>query len=417
MKVLLSAFGFSPYRGSECAVGWNVACELAKLHDVTVITGDVRDSEFADEYERYVIENGAVPRLNVVYIKPTRLIKLIERLHECPGLWSLYYLAYRQWQRLAFDMAKKLHAARPFDVVHHVTMIGYREPGYMWKLGIPFFWGPIGGSVNEPIVYSSIYSKSARVKAVMRFVINGFQKRFLLRPRIAAKTARKIWAVSPADEETIVKIWKCKCEQMIETAATPSVDSKVHMWDGKGTFRIVWSGTHTYGKALPILIKALGRLAVGDRCRYRVRVDVLGKGSETEKWKTMAKECGVDDSFNWIGYVPRNNALKIMNEAHCLVFTSVKEGTPHVVLESLSLGLPVLCHDACGMGVVVNEKCGIKIPMVSPKDSIEGFTAAIKLLIGVPGRIEELSKGAIERAAQLRWESKARKISDAYESK
>jgi len=24
-------------------------------------------------------------------------------------------------------------------------MVGFREPGYLWQLNIPFVWGPIGG--------------------------------------------------------------------------------------------------------------------------------------------------------------------------------------------------------------------------------------------------------------------------------
>jgi len=420
-RVLLSAFGFSPYRGSECAVGWNIACELAKLHDVTVITGDVKEiKEYAEEYDKYVSENGTVDGLSVIYLRPTWLIKFIERLHDKPGLWSLYYLAYNLWQRQAYKLAKKLHCEQPFDVVHHLNMIGFREPGYMWKLDAPFFWGPVGGSVNEPLSFSAIYSKTGAFKALIRSVINEAQKRLLLRPQKAARVAKQIWAVSPADVETINKVWKCDCEQMVESAVTLVAEAKVHFWDGVGSFRIVWSGTHTYGKAMPILIHAVAMIKHSSNLNSKTQtiyVDVLGKGEETLKWKDLAEKCGVAECFNWIGYVPRQEALKIMNKAHCLVFTSVKEGTPHVVMEALSLGLPVLCHDACGMEVVVNEKCGIKIPMVSPKDSIEGFAAAIKLLIGGTGRVEELSKGAIERAAQLTWESKARKFSEAYESK
>ena len=109
MRVLLSAYGFSPYRGSECAVGWNIARELAKWHDVTVITGDVKDSGFETEYQRYVQEKGTVEGLTVVYLRPTRLIAFIDRLHELPGLWGLYYLAYNLWQRMAFRKAKELH--------------------------------------------------------------------------------------------------------------------------------------------------------------------------------------------------------------------------------------------------------------------------------------------------------------------
>jgi hypothetical protein len=27
-----------------------------------------------------------------------------------------------------------------------LNMIGYREPGYLWKLNVPFVWGPMGGT-------------------------------------------------------------------------------------------------------------------------------------------------------------------------------------------------------------------------------------------------------------------------------
>ena len=414
MRVLLSAFGFSPYRGSECAVGWNIAKELAKAHDVTVITGDVKDNGFESEYDSYVRNNGPIKGLTVVFLKPTHLICLIERLHDMPGLWALYYLAYNLWQRMAYKKAKALHRQQPFDVVHHLTMIGYREPGYMWKLGIPFFWGPVGGSVNEPLRFSSIYSSAGRIKSLIRYVVNGIQKHILLRPRIAAKHAHRIWAVTPADVHTITKIWGMPCEQMIETAATPIPNAKVHSWDGSSPLRIVWSGTHTYGKAMPILINALAQIKVKLPREVVIHVDVLGKGEETLKWKQLAKHLGVEDSFTWIGYVPRLTALEIMGKAHLLAFTSVKEGTPHVVLEALSLGLPVICHDACGMRYVVEEKCGFKIQMRNPDESIIGFAKAIESIINAPHLIAEKSSAALARAKELSWERKAKVFSDTY---
>lgn len=415
MRILLSAYGFSPFRGSEGAVGWNIAKELAKYHDVTVITGEVKDRGYENEYPDYVKEHGPVERLTVVYLRPTRVIQFIEKLHDLPGLWALYYLAYNLWQRMAFRKAKELHRQRPFDAVHHLTMIGYREPGYMWKLGIPFFWGPVGGSVNEPLAYSGIYSISGRIKAIIRYAINGIQKRVLLRPRIAARRATKIWAVTSADADTVTRIWGAHCEQMVETAATVISDAKIRSWDGVSPLRIVWSGTHTYGKALPILIYAL--VALGKKARLaaqRISIDVLGQGEETEKWKHLAENVGVGGFFNWIGYVPRCEALNIMDKAHMLVFTSVKEGTPHVVFEALSLGLPVVCHDACGMGYVVDERCGFKVQMTGVSASIDGFASAIERVTDNPELVEKFSGGALQRAKELTWAAKAKVFADAY---
>ena len=83
-----------------------------------------------------------------------------------------------------------------------------------------------------------------------------------------------------------------------------------------------------------------------------------------------------------------------MRDADVFVFTSLQEGTSTVVMEALALGLPVICHDACGMGVAVNERCGIKVPMISPGLSQGGFAAAIRS----PGR-SRAGAGVVGRGA------------------
>jgi glycosyltransferase involved in cell wall biosynthesis len=103
-----------------------------------------------------------------------------------------------------------------------------------------------------------------------------------------------------------------------------------------------------------------------------------------------------------------------MKSAHILALPSLKEGTPHVVLEALSLGLPVICHDACGMGIAVTDACGIKIPLHDPETSINGFKDAIRDLFEHPEKVEELSRGALKRAEELSWDKKVDAIARAY---
>jgi Glycosyltransferase len=85
------------------------------------------------------------------------------------------------------------------------------------------------------------------------------------------------------------------------------------------------------------------------------------------------------------------------------------------VLEALSLGLPVICHDACGMGIAVTKKCGIKIPLCDPQTSIEGFSQAIRRIFDDKALVESLSRGALERAAELSWDKKVEEIVAGYE--
>lgn len=411
-KILISAYAFSPYRGSECAVGWNIVTRLAKYHDVTVLCGDVSSQlQTKSDLDKYFSETASIDNLCIEYVEPNRLICMIERLHHVPGLWCFYYLAYNLWQRQAFKIAKQLHATRPFDMAHHLNMIGYREPGYLWKLPIPFIWGPVGGGPNESLAFLSLFSWTGRIKVFLRTLLNELQKRIASRSKKAAKRALKVWAVTSADMEMIRDIWGVPVEQMIETGATVQNDCYSHVWCGTAPLRIVWSGIHTSRKALPILLHAIARFSK----HTRVHVDILGIGNGTKAWQLLAEHLRISECLTWHGQLAHQDALALMKSSHLLAFTSIKEGTPHVVLEALSLGLPVICHDAHGMGIAVTDSCGIKIPLHDPKTSIECFSNAIRMLIKKPGLIKKLSKGALDRAKELSWDSKVEHIVQGYE--
>ena len=103
-----------------------------------------------------------------------------------------------------------------------------------------------------------------------------------------------------------------------------------------------------------------------------------------------------------------------MKDADVFVLTSLQEAATHVVMEALASGLPVICHDACGMGVAINGSCGIKVPLVDAPTSIAGFADALDALIAEPSRLAELSAGAMTRAEELSWENKAIEIAEAY---
>ncbi len=71
---------------------------------------------------------------------------------------TLYYTGYAAWQRAAYRAALDLHRDRPFDLAHQLNITGYREPGYLWKLPIPFVWGPVGGAADIPPGFFPIMS-------------------------------------------------------------------------------------------------------------------------------------------------------------------------------------------------------------------------------------------------------------------
>ena len=182
-------------------------------------------------------------------------------------------------------------------------------------------------------------------------------------------------------------------------------------YEGCRPLRICWSGMHIGSKALPILLHAL------DRCQspLRVELSVLGEGPSTEGWKRVAGSLTNRLSVRWPGRLDHNSALSEMNRADVFAFPSLQEATSTVVMEALAMGLPVLCHDACGMGKAVTSECGIKIPLVDPETSIRGFSAALDHLMRNPKEVFRLSQGALRRARELTWDAKVERMLNVYE--
>ena len=107
MKILISAYTCEPGRGSEPEVGWHWAREIARHHEVWVITRS---------NNRDVIESGLVrspdPSMNLVYVDLPRWAQFWKRGQR--GVRH-YYL----WQFIALRRAQVVHKTVRFDLVHH----------------------------------------------------------------------------------------------------------------------------------------------------------------------------------------------------------------------------------------------------------------------------------------------------------
>ncbi len=411
-RVLIGAYAVSPARGSEPGVGWQICCRLAKFHDVTVLCSpgvpgpDANCSR--DEIAQHISRHGPIDGLTLKFIEPPLLSWLFQR-ETTLCRRTLYYTGAAAWQRAAYSVAADLHRDQPFDLVHHLNITGYREPGYLWKLNAPFIWGPIGGASDLPRRYFDLLSRKERLFYGIRNWTNGWQKS-LPRCRSAAAKADHIWAISDADAEMVRKQWGHPVEQMLETGTVTREQGCVRDYDAHRPLRIIWSGKHIGRKALPILLHAVAGL----KDRNAVQVGVIGDGPETKHWKSLAQSLGLT-SIRWTGHVSQEQSLDEMSRADLLAFPSVLEGTPHVVLEALSLGLPIICHNACGMGIAVTDDCGIRVPLRDSAGSIAGFGAAISRLAASPAELARLSAGALRRAEELSWDGKVDQMLQVYD--
>lgn len=420
LRILVIAHELSPTQGSECSVGWNIVTNLSKFHDLTVLyaeTNQFNTSNYKIAVEQYERENERQNGLNFISIPQPRytrflvsLNRLISPKKSAIGFAPLFYKGYRAWQKKAYIQACALSKAKSFDIVHQLTAISFREPGLLWKFDSPFVWGPCSGLVKIPTTFYNELTKKEIAFELLRSLANFMQSHCSYRINEARKKASMIYTVTLDDFIYFNTRASGKVKQMLDVGSfsesieiLPRVKRNSHL-------KLLWIGRVVYTKALDILLYAMNDIL---NVSQVIELTIIGDGPLLLNYKSLAQKLNLNN-INWLGTLSHEDVFNHIKDADVLVHTSIKEATSAVILESLTYGLPVICHEAFGMSYAINNSCGIKIPLQSKEDSIKGFKKAINDILKDDSLLNNLSIGAIQRSKELSWTSMAEVIANDY---
>ncbi|MDR8389779.1 GT4 family glycosyltransferase PelF [Aliifodinibius sp. S!AR15-10] len=95
----------------------------------------------------------------------------------------------------------------------------------------------------------------------------------------------------------------------------------------------------------------------------------------TQKCKKLVKELNLEHHFYIKGF--HDNPTEVYNKGDISILTSISEGAPYTVLESMSCGCPVVATDVGGVREVL-ERCGIICRSGAVEELAEGVTKLLK---------------------------------------
>lgn len=402
-RILQLSYACSPVRGSEAGVGWQRAVHSARHCDTWVIC---EEHEFAGEVREYLNCHGEIPGLTFVFVPISRREWAWGQVHD-----ALWYRALRRWHRAAYRAAVQLHEEFRFDLAHQVTFCGYREPGYLWKLDIPFVWGPIGGTQNYPWRFLPYAGWRGALGESVRSIANNLQLRFSRRVRGAARKASVVLAANTANRDRFSRAHGITMPLMPDVGIHALLESP-RKERSPGPLRLLWSGLLSHRKALHLLIHALARLPR----EVPVELRVLGDGPLRSRWQRLADRLAVSSCMAWLGWLPHREAVEHYAWADAFVFSSLRDTTGTVVVEALGAGLPVICLDHQGVRDIVTDACGIKIPVTSFRKVVEDLSLAILRFVRNPEECERMGRAAVDRARQFLWSRQESHLLDVYGS-
>lgn len=402
LRVLVSAYACEPGKGSEPGIGWNLVREIARRHDVWVITRANNRTSIEAELSR-----EPLPSLHPVYFDLPRWSRWWKR--GGGGTQVYYYL----WQLAIAALVRRLHREHRFDLAQHVTFGRYWAPSMLFRLPIPFVWGPLGGAEGAPSFLWPDCGRRGQAEEAIRSaarwlgerdpLVRGSARHAAVGLAVTDETARRL-AVLGVREVVPFSAMGLRRRDMSELLELPEPSGDTIRFVSVGRM-LPWKGYHA------------GLRAFAAAGLPGAEYWLVGEGPALRRLRRLALELGIADRVRFCGALPRPEALAVLGRCHALVHPSLHDSGGWVCLEAMTAGRPVICLALGGPAEMVTADAGIRIRTDDAGQVHRDLTRALVTLAGDPGLRRRMGAAGRRRALDhYVWETKGERLAALYDS-
>lgn len=370
MKILVSAIACTPVGGSEGAVGWDAVQIILKTHEVHLLTC----ASLKNDWDHAESENLISDRLKVRFIgknKPWHHNRLIARFQS--------WWRYLRFNRQVLNEALRWHQEDPVDLIHQITYATWRVPSPLWKIPLPFVWGPIGGTAKIPTRFLTILSPSALLLECIRSI----QTSFACRSSSFQKCMTHADVVIAANEETeeFLKPYRGLKPLMrlpiayLSSAKVKRLRSQLESDSlPRGKIRIFAGGNIEGRKGVSLAIRAL---AIVRDAGVDFHYLVAGGGPEIENLRRLASSLGLTDRIEFHPGFKGDEFVRVLQESEIYLLPSFRETTPVTLQEAILAGCYPIVADASAAGEMTRMVGGCAVKADSPSEMVQGLAKAL----------------------------------------
>jgi L-malate glycosyltransferase len=344
MKILLVNYEYPPLGGGGGIAMKEIAEELARRHEVHVLTSGAGGLDAVEKHARVDL---TIHRAHVLGRSDRATASLRSMAAFLP---SGIRLGHRLMRDIRFDVVNTW-----FAIPSGITGGAIARRG-----GVPHVLTIIGGDIYDPSKWYSPHRFAPSGQAV-RWALRHADRVVAISTDIAGR-ARDYFGFRAPIEVIPLGI--------AEPAFSPASREALGMSPHRKY--IVAVGRLVRRKDYPKLIAAFKALGRDD-----VSLMILGDGPERGNLRRLAEQLGVADRVELKGFVPEEQKYQILANSDVFALVSLHEGFGVVYLEAMYCGLPVVAADQGGqVDLLKDGETGYLVP-VGDVDRLRGSLQAL----------------------------------------
>lgn len=312
--------------------------------------------EFENKIKIWLSNNpsSAMHKVNWIFVYRYRY-RLLEAINYDLGNYTSLCI----WHIKIYLKALKRHKVIKYDIVHHLNMIGFREPGFLWLLrSCRYVHGPVGGGGIISGSSRKLLPKQSQNYYLWYNTINRISKSIGVRFALAKMYAGENILYANSENFEFFKAKKgsiyIPADISIQPKLTRSAEEK----------RAVWIGNFEDRKLLSLFIDIFRNWR---EARDFDSIEVFGEYSGKNSYlqldlyeiESSFQAYGINLYFR--GKIDNEQLLERLQKVQVHIFTSIREGTPISIAESASMGVKVVCFGHSGMKDMLDSKYFVNV--------------------------------------------------------
>lgn len=403
-NILLSSYSVNPYHGSEDGIGWNWTLQAAKHFNkpgdrVHLYTKTVNEEDTRRGIEELGLDNVELKIVDTPY--------WLNWYREHNSIF--HHLYYIMWQWVAYYNAKK--SMIDFDVIHHVTMVDFRIPGFMWKMKDAYkIFGPVGGGQSTPEALKG-YEKSKAVEKFRESV--NVACSYLPIYKKAIRSFNSVFAINKETEGYMSKALGKECKRLVELSLADEFKKlKIEKYYSNKNVKLLYLGRLIEKKGLMLLLDVIKAMPQ----ELDFTLEIYGGGPLEEQIKSFISSNSLGGRVRLCGEVEHTRVGEIYRNADIFVMPSLRETSGNVLVEAMAHKLPVAALDMSVCSDFKEYGCGEFVNVNQSKESIiNEFAEKLNYLINNPDERKRLGENGYAFVnKELSWEKKFETVYKAY---
>ncbi|GGF01610.1 glycosyltransferase family 4 protein [Hymenobacter cavernae] len=400
MNILTSAYACDPTRGGEEGFGFSWAWNTAQQgHTVRCLTRPVGRANIEAHLANQE-PNGAAGRLQFEYVAVPKWVDFLAR-------WQFgIYLHYMVWQYLAWRTARRLEQSTPFDLVHHATYGSLQMTSWLWRLGKPMIFGPVGGGQHAPKAFQA-YLPNWYKTEIPRTFISWLLVTFDPNVRQNLRHASMVLTTNQETAALARKLGARRVELFLDSGLPDSfIPDQFPVRQPAPELRLLWLGRLISRKALPLVLAALAQVDP----RVRFHLTIVGDGPMMPLLPGLLQQYGLEGKVTTLGTLPWSEVRQAYLTHDAFMFTSLRDSFAAQFLEAMATGLPIITLNHQGARDFIPAGAGLKVPVTTPEETIAALARAVEHFYDNPAARENMGRAGYAFALTQVWPKRVSRL-------